>query len=135
MKPSRIVALVASVWLTACAAGPIPTPLVGSTLVPAAQGSVIASPGANGNTRLLVQVKHLAPPERVSPSAKTYVVWVRPAGGSAQNVGAIVVDDNLSGRLETLTPLQTFDLFITAEPYPAIPGPRGPQVLVAQISQ
>jgi len=47
------------------------------------------------------------------------VVWARADGaGSAQNLGALHVDKDLDGTLKTVTPLRTFDVFITAESSP-----------------
>lgn len=126
--------LAAPCGASACASA-TPIPMVGSPQTPAAQGAVTAEVGANGNTRLVVDVKHLAPPERVSPAAKVYVVWVQPRGSAPQNVGALHVDQNLSGRLETVTAHTSFEVSVTAEEFPATTSPRGPRVLHAVIAQ
>jgi len=110
-------------------------PLVNAPGAPAADGSVLVSAAPNGNTRLSVEVKHLAPPERLAPGAKVYVAWTQARGGQPQNVGAIVIDDNRSGRLETVTPLPTFELFITAEGFPTAAVPSGPRVLFGVVEQ
>jgi hypothetical protein len=84
--------------------------------IPAARGMVTVTPTDNLNTRVEVQVEHLAPPGRVAPGATTYVVWARvPGEDRVQNLGALQVDRNLRGTLETVTPLRNFDVIITAE--------------------
>ena len=115
--------------------GPAAIPMVSSPQTPAAQGTVAAAPAPNGNTRLSVEVKHLALPERVAPGAKVYVVWVVPHGGPPQNVGALRVDENLTGRLDTVTAQPSFEVLVTAEDYPAATTPRGPRVLAAVVAQ
>ncbi len=120
--------------LAACG-GPAPVPMINAPQAPAAQGSVLAQAAENGNTRITVEVKHLAPPERLNPTAKVYVVWVQPPGGPPQNVGALRVDAELTGRLVTVTAFATFDVLVTAEEFPTTTMPRGPQVLSAVITQ
>ncbi len=122
-----------AVGLTACGASPIP--LVNGPQTPAAEGQITTGDGGNGNLKLAVEVKHLALPERVSPGATTYTVWVQPAGAPPQNIGALRVDGELTGRLETLTPLREFELFITTEADQTVPAPTGPRVLSAAVSR
>ena len=84
--------------------------------LPAAEGTADFARTKNENTSIEVKVKHLASPEKLDPPAVTYVVWVRQDGEERpQNVGALKVDDNLTGTLATVTPLRRFELFITAE--------------------
>jgi hypothetical protein len=83
--------------------------------VPASQGTVRATSGDHGNTKLTVRVKHLAPPWKMAPEATLYVVWVHPPDAASQNVGALTVDDNLEGRLDTVTPHRRFGLSVTPE--------------------
>ena len=77
-----------------------------------------------------------APPEKVSSEATTYVVWVRPgAGGRSQNLGALKVDGDLRGTLSTVTPMRSFDLFITAERSPTVSLPSARNLLSASIAR
>jgi hypothetical protein len=129
-----IVAAAAAV-LTACG-GPSRYQLVGGRDTPAASGEVKASTSENQNTRLVITVQHLALPDRVSPGATSYVVWVAPGGkdAEAQNVGALHVNEKLEGKLETVTPLQQFALWITAEPSPRAQSPTGTRVMSTSIA-
>jgi len=83
--------------------------------VPAAQGTVKAALGDNGNTNVSIQVKHLAPPSKVASDATVYVVWIRAVDASDQNVGALKLNSNLEGSLETVTSHRSFRVSITPE--------------------
>lgn len=134
MKLALVLSLALALPLAACG-GPGPIPMVNAPQTPAAQGTVVARIAENGNVRLNLEVRHLAPPEKVSPGATIYVVWVQPQGGPPQNVGALRVDQNLAGRLETTTAHQSFEVFVTAEDMPAVTMPRGIRLLTAVVSQ
>ena len=96
---------IAVLGLASCYSQPKPfVRMAGSSDVPAAEGKVTATAGDNMNTNLEVNVDHLAPPERVRQGATTYVVWARARGANDyQNVGALLVDNNLHGHLKTVT--------------------------------
>jgi hypothetical protein len=133
MKLSALSLLAAAALSLGCA-GPQPVPLLNGQATPAAEGTVQAVPGPNGNTHIDVLVRHLAPPEKVAPSGKVYVVWVQAPGGPPQNIGALRLDENLTGRLSSVTPLQAFTLFVSPEQSPVETMPQGPRVLSAQVS-
>jgi len=111
-------------------------PLSASNRIPAGQGSVRVRTDSNQNTTLEIAVNHLAPPDRVSLDSKTYVVWIEPIGEESrpQNLGALSIDPNLNGRLETVTPFRSFDLFVTAEPSAITLRPSGERMLWAQVN-
>jgi hypothetical protein len=98
---------------------------------------VAVSRDRNGNAELDIRVDHLAPPERIAPGATSYVVWVKPMLGDMklQNLGALRVDQDLSGDLQAVTSLRHFQLMITPEASVAAQMPRGPIVLDAEISR
>ena len=111
----RLLALLAAAALAGCGSSPPTFKFVGNSSQPAAEGSVIVTTEPNGNARLHIVARHLAPPERMAPDAKVYVVWVTPTGGIPQNVGALKLDANYAGRLDTVTPLRDFTLTIGVE--------------------
>jgi hypothetical protein len=108
---------------------------MGGRETPAASGEVKASTGENLNTRLAIEVQHLAPPDRLMPGATSYVVWVASPGneGAPQNIGALQVNDKLEGKLETVTPLQQFSLWITPEPSPRAQAPTGARIMSTRV--
>jgi hypothetical protein len=50
-------------------------------------------------------------------------VWAISPDGRAQNLGELMVDGSNKGKLNTSTPLQTFALIVTAEPYYSVSQP------------
>jgi hypothetical protein len=103
--------------------------------VPAATGVVKAQKAKeNGNIKLAIKVDHLATPSSLTPSANSYLVWIRPNGGEAFKQGAIGVDKNLSGELKLETVSKDFDVFITAEQSDNVTFPSDVQVLRTHIS-
>jgi hypothetical protein len=136
MKPTLLLGI--CVYLSACGGSQASHAFQfqTSSITPAAVGKVATVAGPNGNTRLTVDVQHLAPPDRVSPGARVYVVWATELGGgaTASNLGALRVDDALNGRLESVTPLHSFDLHITAEETPTVEKPTTVSVLSVRVT-
>jgi hypothetical protein len=119
--PSVLLAAVA-VWLWSCAS----SGLSFSPKIPAAEGTVKFAKADNGHTTIHLVVKHLAHPNRLTPPANTYVVWVQDGKESApEKIGVLVLDDNLDGELKGVTPLQSFEMFITGEPSGDVNEPTG----------
>ncbi len=135
MNNRRSIALLFALTLAVAGCGASTIPLVNGPQTPAAQGKVVMESGDNGNLKLKIEVKHLALPEKVSAGATTYSVWIQPEGAVPQNIGALKVDGDLTGRLETVTPLHAFELFITTEEDQTLPAPKGPRVLSGMVSQ
>ena len=135
MKPVSIIVLSAAVgagFLSGCAllsGGPGPR-LNASPAIPAAEGHAKFGSAPNGNTSIDLTVKHLADPQKLTPPANNYVVWLRASkDAAAQNIGALTVDKDLVGRLTTVTGLHTFDLFVTAETSGQVQRPAGQPLL------
>lgn len=101
-----------------------------SSVVPAAEGVAKFGKAPNGNTSIDLTVKHLADPQKLTPAASNYVVWLRAdRDASAQNIGALSVDKDLVGRLKTVTALRSFDLSVTAEASGQAQDPTGEPLL------
>src|SRR5262249_1606746 len=62
-----------------------------------------------------------------------YVLWVVSPEGRATNVGEIQLDSSRRGKLKATTPIQTFSLFVTAEPYFAVRQPAEMIVMVNEL--
>ena len=112
--------------------------LVGSLEVtgsqPAAQGTVNVGAEKNGNRSIEVRVEHLSPPERAAPGARSHVVWLVPrAGGVPQNMGALMLQDDLGGVLKTTTPYREFEILVTAEENPGATKPLTRNVMRATV--
>ena len=119
--------------LTGC--GPAPIKLINSPVVPAATGEITTAEGDNGNLQLEIDVKFLAPPEKVAAGASVYVVWLEQVGAPPQNVGALRVGEDRRGSLHTVTAFHRFNLMITAEANSTTAVPTGPRVLSAVVDR
>jgi hypothetical protein len=108
-------------------------PMTAASMVPGARAEVAIGKDKNGNTRLKMTVQHLANLENLTPRATAYVVWLQERGGNSLNQGQLKVDKNLKATFETVTPLKSFDVLVTAEQDPRTNGPSGPEVLRATI--
>ena len=125
------VALFGAVGVAACAHD---VPLQTSGRIPAAEGELKVSKAPNDNTKVKLEVDHLAIPEKMAPGASTYVVWIQSAqGGAVQNAGALQLDDKHKGKLETITPHKEFQVFITAEPIPTVSTPTSERLMFATV--
>ena len=99
------------------------------------EGTVQAKAGPNDNTQIEVRVKHLSEPARVASDASVYVVWIQPRNAEIQNVGALKVDADLVGKLDTTTPHRTFTLTVTPEPSARMAAPTHAPVFTAEVNR
>ena len=126
------VILAAALTMSGCASVSLST----IPSMPAAEGHVRYGVTKNGNTLIVLNVKHLAHPEKLTPPANNYVVWTRATKNApAQNIGALKVDNDLAGELETEIPLKSFELFITAEASGQVQQPSGESLLWTNYSR
>ena len=101
--------------------------------VPAAEATILASEGENGNTDVNIRVEHLALPWNVVPAATVFVVWFQPPGSAWQSVGALTVTDDLDGLLDTVTPHRRFLVMVTPEASAQVAQPTQAAVFTASI--
>jgi hypothetical protein len=100
---------------------------------PASEGTVRVSGGDNGNSKVSIRVKHLAAPSRMASNSSVYVVWIQPRDGDQQNVGALTLNKDLEGSLETLTPHRRFKLTVTPEPNGQAASPSNKPVFTYEV--
>ena len=100
--------------------------------LPAATGKVKVKEEKDGNTRVKVEVAHVAQPDDVF-NANNYVVWLKPRSGIAQNVGVLSIDKKLNGSLETKTPFKEFTVIVTAERSPNVTMRAGQSIMDTQV--
>ena len=101
--------------------------------VPAARGQVDVGRDKNGNTKVEVEVEHLALPENLTPPRTAYVVWFQERGGEPVNQGALKPNKKLKATFKSVTPLKSFDVFVTAESDASTKAPGGSEVMRAAI--
>lgn len=111
-----ILTVLAATAMTGCALFGSKVNMSASPAMPAAEGSVRFGASKNDNTTIVLRVKHLPHPDKLTPAAGSYVVWTKSGKDAVpQSIGALKVDADLTGTLLGETPLHTFDLFVTAE--------------------
>ena len=84
------------------------------------QAKVEAKPAV---TMVETKIQGLTPPTRLGAEFLTYVLWAVSPEGHAINLGEVLFDNDGKGKLKTTTQLQSFSLFVTAEPYAAVRQP------------
>ena len=109
-------------------------PMSASAVNTSGQGTVETRLDSNGNTEVELLVKHLSEPSKVASDASTYVVWIRPHNGNAQNVGALQVSEDLVGKFNTTTPHRAFTLMVTPEPSARMSQPTHDAVFTTEIA-
>jgi hypothetical protein len=94
----------------------------GTPVASDATGEATVEP-KRGSTVVRMRFNGLPAPGRFGAQYLTYVAWAISPEGRAQNLGEVVLDGSDKGKLSTSTPLQTFAMIITAEPYYAVAQP------------
>jgi hypothetical protein len=103
---------------------------------PAAEARAVFAMGKNDNTNIDLMVRHLAQPDKLGQAGGVYVVWTqKDAEAPPQNVGALRIGDDLTGKMSTVSPLTKFDLFITVEPNAQVLEPTGEKQLWTSYSR
>jgi hypothetical protein len=104
-------------------------PLAADKSVPGARGQVDVGKDDNGNTKVEVEVEHLAGPESLTPPRTAYVVWFQERGSEPMNQGLLRPDKNLKAKFKSVTSAKIFDVFVTAETDQTTKSPGGSEVL------
>jgi outer membrane protein OmpA-like peptidoglycan-associated protein len=96
--------------------------LKGTGLVGNVSGEAVveAKPGV---TTVEARIEGFSSPTQLGAEFLTYVLWAVSPEGHAVNLGEILFGSNGKGKLRTTTQLQSFSLFVTAEPYFAVRQP------------
>ena len=108
--------------------------MTNSPSAPAAKGVLSISRDSNDNTKIKMEVRHLAQPSALSPAGVDYVVWVQAKGHSPQNQGVLKIGNDRRGKFNMVTPFKDFAIFVTAEQSSQTPTPEGEKVLTADVS-
>jgi hypothetical protein len=110
-------------------------PMRASSSNPAAAGIVrVQKDKNNDNTKLDINVWHLANPSRLTPTENVYIVWFRTRDGAAVKQGAIGLDKNQKGEVRLVTVAKDFEVLITAEQSESADMPSDFEVLRADVT-
>ena len=82
-----------------------------------------------GVTNIEVELKQMGQATALGTEFLTYVLWAVSPEGRTGNVGEIQINQSGEGKLKATTAMQTFSLFVTAEPYFAVRQPSEMVVL------
>jgi hypothetical protein len=108
-------------------------PLTADASVPAARGTVDVGRDKNGNTKVEIQVEHLAAPENLTPPRTAYVVWFQERGSEPLNQGVLKPNKSLKATFKSITPLKSFEVLVSAESDPNAKSPSGMNVMRASV--
>jgi outer membrane protein OmpA-like peptidoglycan-associated protein len=75
-----------------------------------------------GMTEIEIEIDEMKPASYFGGDYNTYVLWIVSPEGHVDNVGEFILEGNRS-KLNVSTPLETFGMFITAEPHFLVGSP------------
>jgi hypothetical protein len=87
----------------------------GTARLPAAKGEAKVE-RKKGATEVEIELDEMKPARLFGGDFNTYVLWAVSPEGFINNIGEFVVTGN-RGKLDVTTPLETFGLFVSAEPH------------------
>ena len=128
-----VVSIVVGLLLLVAVASAKKYPMTADKSGPAARGQVDVGRDKNGNTKVELEVEHLAAPENLTPPKSAYVVWFQERGGEASNQGSLKPGKNLKGTFKTVTQMKSFDVIVTAESDASVRTPSGSEVMRAVV--
>jgi hypothetical protein len=108
--------LFVSLALTGCGGGSWAYNVIGTPRDPGAEGTVQVERIEGGNRLVTLSLRHMTPPERLSPGLTVFVVWFRDQSGHSTKASALAYDPgSRTGRATATTPHGNFRLLVTAE--------------------
>jgi len=97
----------------------------GTAIMPMAKGDAKVE-SERGVIHISADLKNMAPPSSFGPEYLTYVLWAISPDGRPQNLGEMTLSDygaGASSKIDTTSPIQTFGMIVTAEPYYGVTQP------------
>ncbi len=79
-----------------------------------------------GDIKISADLKNFVSPSTFGPEYLTYVLWAISPDGRPQNLGELTLSDygaGSSSHINTTSPIQTFGMIVTAEPYYGVTQP------------
>ena len=112
-----LASIVISLSFSSCA---VKNQFLTSTVVPAAQGTVLIKQDKNMNYVIKIELSNLSPSTRLSPPATAYIVWSVNADNTTQSLGQLnsstgFMTKDLSAKMETISVTKPVKIFITSE--------------------
>jgi outer membrane protein OmpA-like peptidoglycan-associated protein len=95
--------------------------LEGTARLPDASGEAKVE-RKRGATEIEIELDEMKPADRFGGDYNTYLLWAASPEGQVDNLGEFILRGNRS-KLNVTTPLETFGLFVTAEPHYLVGSP------------
>ncbi len=99
-----------------------------SSIVPAAEISVKKKQDKQNNYVIELVAENLAQASRVDPGKNNYSVWIRTENGEIKNLGQLRNKNAEKAVLNTSTPFEPKEIFITAEEQANLNAPQGIEI-------
>lgn len=126
MKTIKSLVFIGAVALLASCASTAKFPV--SSTVPAAEIVARKKQDKNNNYTIELTANNLADPGRLNPPKNNYSVWIVVENGSLKNIGQLTNKNAKKAVLETVTPFNVKEIFITAEDSGNLNYPRGREI-------
>lgn len=127
------------VCLAAACGGPLKYNPTSTAKAPGAKAELVAEVNQKqNNTRVDLEIEHLAPPAAVQPGTRVYVVWQRKGSDKAwTRIGSLDYDESSrKGHLKAVSvPETAFDLEISAEESTEVASPSGGVVFEQSVNK
>src|SRR5208283_3321911 len=97
----------------------------GTAIMPMAKGDAKVE-SERGVIHISADFSKMQPPSSFGPEYLTYVLWAISPDGRPQNLGELTLNDygaGSSSKIDTTSPIQTFGMIVTAEPYYGVTQP------------
>ncbi|MEZ4450001.1 MAG: hypothetical protein R3B09_11025 [Nannocystaceae bacterium] len=102
----------------------------------AAQAKISVKLNKTGNRILRVELLHLAPPQKIDPTYRAYVVWIAVPGEPITRAGAVEYNDRRRrGILLATTPHPKFEVVVTIETTTTPSQPSQKEILRKLVSK
>lgn len=129
-----LLSLLLSIFMVSCSQK---VTFLQSAVVPAAEGRVKIDKDANNNYSVDVFLENLAPPSRLTPPKKAYVVWAETDQNGTVNLGQLRTSNSwrsssLEASLKTVTPYKPVRVVVTAEDQPNLRTPGFQTVIMTK---
>ncbi|MCB9705389.1 MAG: hypothetical protein H6711_26180 [Myxococcales bacterium] len=102
----------------------------------AAQAKISVKVNKTGIRQLRVEMIHLAPPSKIDPANKVYMVWISVPGQGTTKAGYLDYNERRRrGVLQATTPHPKFEVFVTIEQNPRAVEPSGKEIVRKLVSK
>lgn len=107
----------------------------GTALMPMAKGEAKVE-SERGVIHISADFHNMQAPSSFGPEYLTYVLWAISPDGRPQNLGELTLNEygaGSSSKIDTTSPIQTFGMIVTAEPYYGVTQPSDVVVMENEI--